>query len=325
MIDISAIEPPIYKNANAILQYNGLYFSWSSRVSGYTSGGSPGTGDIIDKFPFSSDGNATDVGNLATPRSSLAGQSSTESGYASGGNPVSSPIYLSTIEKFPFATDGNAGAIGNLTQARQGPAGQSSATHGYSSAGLFQSPTPPTLTYGNTIDKFPFSADGNATDVGDTTDIRRSSGAGQNSLTHGYFSGGGVPTKNIIDRFPFATDANASDVGNLTQARYYVAGQSSDVSGYTAGGDNGGFPSISNIIDKFPFASNANATDVGDLDLTQSVESSAGQSSSISGYVSGGLFSNVIQKFPFATDANATDVGDLTQARGSTAGQQSSS
>ena len=42
----------------------------------------------------------------------------------------------------------------------------------------------------------------------------------------------------------------------------------------------------------------------------------AGQSSTASGYTSGGLtsvaFSDVIDKFPFASDANATDVGDLT-------------
>ena len=194
MIDISAIEPPIYKNANAILQYNGLYFSWSTRLNGYTSGGvSPSRVNTIDKFSFVADENATDVADLTTSKNSIAGQSSTESGYVSGGTapPV---VYVATIEKFPFAVDYYAGQIGDLSQARRGPAGQSSSTHGYSSGGLFGAPA---LTYSTTIDKFPFSSSGTATDVGDITDIRRSSGAGQNSLTHGYFSGGGSPIKKI--------------------------------------------------------------------------------------------------------------------------------
>lgn len=320
MIDISNIEPPAFKNANAILQYNGMYFAWSARVSGYTSGGASPTGNsnVIDKFPFTSDGNATDVADLTTFKDDIAGQSSTESGYVSGGSAVfPGPAYLATIEKFPFASDYYAGQIGNLTLARYGPAGQSSATHGYSSAGIFAAPT---ATYTNTIDKFSFSSAGNATDVGDTTDIRRSSGAGQNSSTHGYFSGGGVPEKNIIDRFPFSSDSNATDVGDLTQGRYLIAGQSSDTNGYTSGGAT---PPVSvNTIDKFPFATNANATDVGDL--IQASSGLAGQSSTSSGYASGGFSSNIIQKFPFATDANTTDVGDLTVARHRTAGQQSS-
>jgi len=44
---------------------------------GYTSGGSTGAySDVIDKFPFASDTNATDVGNLTVARSNVAGQSS---------------------------------------------------------------------------------------------------------------------------------------------------------------------------------------------------------------------------------------------------------
>ena len=69
--------------------------------------------------------------------------------------------------------------------------------------------------------------------------------------------------------------------------------------------------------------SDGNATDVGDL--TQSVYYAAGQSSTASGYTSGGRTpSNVdtIDKFPFASDGNATDVGDLTTDFTLSAGQQ---
>lgn len=176
---------------------------------------------------------------------------------------------------------------------------------GYSAGGLTN---PPIV---NTIDKFPFAADSNASDVGDLTQARYWV-AGQSSTTHGYSSGGITPPYvNTIDKFPFAADTNATDVGDITQSVDLVGGQTSETSGYTSGGR-----SFSNIIDKFPFSSDANATDVGNL--TQGRQAVTGQSSSTHGYNSGGFAppsSNVIDKFPFSSDGNATDVGDLTVAR----------
>ena len=180
------------------------------------------------------------------------------------------------------------------------------------------------------IDKFPFATDANATDVGNLSVSRRSTGAGQSSDVSGYTSAGFGPSySNVIDKFPFATNANATDVGDVTFGRYGATGQSSTVSGYTSGGRTapGVVPygtSTDNIIDKFPFATNANATDVGDLTVAR--YDAAGQSSTASGYTSGGYLTpggrNIIDKFPFAADANATDVGDLVLASYSLAGQQ---
>ena len=141
-------------------------YSFQGSNFGYTSGGNP-AGDTIDKFSFTSDGNATDVGNLTLAKSQIAGQSSSENGYVSGGQPGT----INVIEKFPFATDANATDVGDLTAARYGLSGQSSSDNGYSSGG--QEPT-----YNGTIDKFPFASDGNATDVGDLTQAREY-GAGQ--------------------------------------------------------------------------------------------------------------------------------------------------
>ena len=163
------------------------------------------------------------------------------------------------------------------------------------------------ITYSNIIDKFPFSTDTNATDVGDLTQSRSIS-AGQSSIVSGYTSGGSTPSRSdIIDKFPFAADSNATDVGDLSVVRTGSAGQSSSESGYISGGVDG--PGILNIIDKFPFAADGNAADVGDL--TQNRSLTAGQNSLQNGYTSGGNppgFSDVIDKFSFSTDANATDV-----------------
>ena len=280
---------------------------------GYTSGGLPPGAppyyNVIDKFSLTSDGNATDVGDLTVGRGAPAGQSSSTNGYSSGGGiaPSVSPVSVNVIDKFPFVSDGNASDVGDLTVGRYGAAGQSSTVSGYTSGGF------PTT---DVIDKFPFSSDANATDVGNLT-AARFLGGGQSSTENGYTSGG--ISSNVIDKFSFTSDANATDVGDLTAARYGPAGQNSAENGYTSGGANPLF----NVIDKFPFASDANATDVGDI--TTARNTNAGQSSTVSGYTSGGGVpgsSNIIDKFPFASDANATDVGDLTVARRYVAGQQ---
>ena len=77
--------------------------------------------NIIDKFAFASDGNATDVGDLTSTRYGSAGQSSTTSGYNSGG---ATPATTNIIDKFPFAADANATDVGDITVVRELVAGQ---------------------------------------------------------------------------------------------------------------------------------------------------------------------------------------------------------
>jgi len=297
---------------------------------GYSSGGYAPTSpaptyvdNIIQKFSFSSDGNATDVGDLTVGRKWVSGQSSSVSGYTSGGmTGIPSPDDRSIIDKFPFASDGNATDVGDLTiffsgYGRIHTSGQSSADNGYVSGGTSNN-------YEKSVDKFPFSSDANATDMGDLIETLNTT-AGQSSADNGYVSGGknasaGSIDVNIIQKFPFASDSNATDVGDLTIDRSGSCGQSSSVSGYTSGG----VPGPVDTIDKFPFASDSNATDVGDLLNTKG--NGSGQSSSVSGYVTGGGGDpsswNMIQKFSFTTDGNSTDVGDLLGTSFHAAGQQ---
>lgn len=180
----------------------------------------------------------------------------------------------------------------------------------------------------NTISRFPFARDSSAVDFGDLVSVAASHG-GASSSTHGYTIGG-QPTPatppvitNAITKFPFAASSGASDVGDLVQAARLVAGNSSSVSGYRAGGFLEPTPQ-SNVIERFSFSYDGNSTDVGDL--TRAVEFPASQNSFVSGYASNGWTgsaTNVIEKFPFASDANATDVGDLTGAKYGAAGQSS--
>ncbi len=139
----------------------------NSATHGYTSGGFTGSSnsnnrDIIDKFTFASDADATDVGDLTTIIRDGAGASSETNGYFSGGY---TPPSSNAIQKYSFSSDGNSSSIGTLTEGRHAATGQSSTTHGYSSGGY-------NAGNKNVIDKFTFASDNNATDVGDLTTSR---------------------------------------------------------------------------------------------------------------------------------------------------------
>ena len=299
-------------------------FSFQGSNFGYSTGGiSEGSyTNVISKFSFTSDGNATDVGDLAITLAYASGQSSSDNGYSSGGyNPGNSPLRSNAIQKFPFASDGNASDIADLTSERSSTSGHSSGVSGYTAAG---SP----LT--DTIEKFPVASDGNGSDVGDLTQAKFYP-IGQSSSASGYASGGKAPgfsELNVIDKFSFSSDGNGTDVGDLSISRQQGAGQSSTDSGYTSGGYTGGSPFATTVIDKFPFASDGNATSVGNLSTgIHSNFHMCGQSSTASGYATGGSTGafpsiNTIDKFPFSSDNNASDIGDLTQSTRINAGQQ---
>ena len=283
LTDSASIGSVKYKSDGSLRFYNGNIwdlltgpapsgpsFTFQGSTSGYKSGGTgPSTVNTIDKWSFSSDGNASDVGDLSVTRYATGGHSSSSDGYTSGGY-----YGYNTIDKFPFSSDTNASDAGDLSQGRT-TVGHSSSESGYSSGG----------TFGNTdiIDKFPFAADGNATDVGDLLAVTWYN-AGISSGLDGYNAGGALPSvSNVIQKFSFSADGNASDVGDLTVAREYPTGTNSDTHGYAAGGNPYLTPGAT-TIDKFSFTSGGNATDVGDV--TNRGSGSTGQSSTASGYLS---------------------------------------
>ena len=289
----------------------GQYRPFQGSNYGFVTGGSS---TDITKFPFASDGNATDLGDLTVSDALGSGQSSQTHGY------VTQTLSGNKIDKFSFTSNENATDIGDLPQPSYGPGGgQSSSTHGYTAGGRF--------IY---IQKFSFTTDGNATANSGGLAVTTAAAAGQSDAINafGYVTGGEIlpsTIRNDIQKFSFASEAAATDIGSLTEGRFYMSGQSSETHGYTTGGQNGYGPTLSVIsdrIDKFSFSSNGNATDVGNL-LQANYGGSAGQSSTVSGYKSGGAPATYhIEKFPFSTDANATDVGDLVTHRNYMTGQQ---
>jgi hypothetical protein len=185
-----------------------------SSDDGYTTGGnfkfSLAASRAIQKHSFSSDGNASNIGNLYSTNSygpqGHSGHSSSEYGYTAGGY-VYQVGTVNWIGSFPFASDSDASDYADLTGNKWTLVGIDSSEYGYSVDG------------GGNYEKFPFASAGNAADVGDLTQARNSP-AGASGTTYGYAAGGGNPTYyNIIDKFPFSSDANATDVGDLTEVK----------------------------------------------------------------------------------------------------------
>ena len=120
--------------------------------------------DQIQKFPFASQTNSVDTTqNLTLVVNHGGSNSSATHGYSAGGSNTSPHNH---IDKFQFNTSNHATDVGNLATGRQyvGQTHPSSLTYGYSCCGtLSGGPSGGT----NTIEKFSFSSDGNASDVGD--------------------------------------------------------------------------------------------------------------------------------------------------------------
>jgi len=139
----------------------------SSTNNGYSTSGY-GT-NVIDQFSYSSDGNATNVGDTGVNQHYAAGNQSDTYGYTSAGNPG----FQSLVTKFPFASVGTAVNVLSLPTGREGCSGQSSTTHGYVSGGQNGSGTT------SVVEKFPFASDANGVNVGNLTSGRHGSGGMQ--------------------------------------------------------------------------------------------------------------------------------------------------
>ena len=259
--------------------------------------------NVIDRYSFTSDANATDYGDLTVGRGSyLAGCTENDNyGYAGGG--YAPPGSTNIIDRFPYASAANAVDVGDLSHTGYGKAGCSSTTHGYAIGGS------PAV---EVIDKFPFAASANASDIGDFASSSRYYLMSASSSTKAYAVGGNGHQN--IESVPFASDGNMTAIGvNLLVPTYSASANSSETHGYTAGGYQGS-PTQINTIQKFPFAAEDATSDVGDM--TRTTANQAGSNSTTHGYAHGGQdppgVVNNIEKWSYSSDGNATDVGDLS-------------
>jgi len=185
------------------------------------------------------------------------------------------------------------------------------------------------------IQRFSVVTDGNgATTVGNLSSSKYL-GAGLSSAIDGYYAAGNsgqLPTLlfSSIEKFNFVSEGNSTAVSNITQEIDCPIGIKSELNGYVCGGLTSDTLAV-DTIDKFNFVTEAEATTVGSLSNTRS-QIGGSASSSIDGYVIGGVFDNVdgptvniIEKFSYSNESSIIDVGDLSveKARGSGNSSQS--
>ena len=135
---------------------------------GYQSGGQPST-NVIQKYAYATDSDAIDVANLTTTKNAHNGTSSATYGYAASGNIP--PNLSNIIEKFSFANGTDATDVGDLVYGFYigGSTGQSSTTYGYTSGGDACG-----VPFNNWIQKYSYTSDGNASDIGNLTESKYS-------------------------------------------------------------------------------------------------------------------------------------------------------
>ena len=169
-----------------------------------------GYATTINRVSFETDGNATDVADLATDTYAGAGTNNQTHIFQLGGRNMGVGG-ITNIQKFSMSSEANATNVATLPVGVQHTQGTSSATKGYCSGGSTDSAE---NAYVDHIQEFNFSTEANATDVGNLT-LARTEASPQSSETYSYTSGGKTPYDRI-DRFAYSNPgANSTDVGNL--------------------------------------------------------------------------------------------------------------
>ena len=274
--------------------------------------GSTNHSNIIDYITISSDGNATDFGDIGRSSSSGAGtDNGTDArGVNCGGQHVSggSTVAVDVIDYVTISSPGNSSDFGDLSAARRQAAACSNGTNDravvYGSGAVTQ------------IDYFTITSTGNASDFGDSPAASESRKGGTSNGTdeRGIFFGGfrDGTNKNHIDYVTINSAGNSSDFGDLTVGRQEASAMSNDTSdrGVCYGGDS------SNVIDYITITSTGNATDFGDAVDSGGEYRRGGTDSGTDniGICGGGpgQSAKIIDKITISSAGNASDFGDRT-------------
>lgn len=313
------------KSANTLVQ---AVFSWSFQGSsyGYSTGGlTPGgtTQDVIQRFSLTSDGSATDVGEMLAARDQHGSSSSATHAFTFGystGNPFATS---SSLESFPFANESTSTSVATFTfpaaptNALLGSR-QSSHTRdrGYLVGGyLGGTSNLHDISYYN-HSSYAFSAE-----AASLTIVGVWGASGSSSDTYGYKHGGNygpVSRTNIIQKFPFSSDSNSTNVGNLIHSKSYHGAASSTEHAFVFGGT----APNTNDIQKYSFSSDSNAIDTTG-GLVFSGNSQGGVSGTTNGYsVGGNNGSGTVEKFPYAISSGSTTTSDLATSTWRNGGHQ---
>ena len=299
----------------------------------------PGTSEL-ERFPFGSNVTSVNFASIGTtPGSPFSSAKSrvgggisdvaNATGYQTGGFPDGTPPGNIDIFKFNMISGtpvviygGTMNTLGRYSVANHT---DTKASQGFISSGREPSGPPNPAPYSTICEKFSFTTEAPAIDVGDLSLGRiRATGLTDTINDRAYTVGGQQATAPLavatrIDQFPFASPfTTSSDVGDIGgQGATWGFSGSSTQNGYVGGGDNNGNAYIS----KFPFSAPfTTSTQTGNL-LQRTVASTT-SCSFTDMYIVGGWAASdpigginqysSIDKFSFASENPAVSVATIS-------------
>ena len=282
-------------------------------VRGFAAGGSaPGYTATIDFYTISTQGDASDFGDLTLARGNgMAGFASRTRGVAAGGfDPTAN---YKRIDFVTMASTGDATNFGSLTSNREGPMGLSNATRGIAAAGWSR----PNSNNIQAIDFVTIASTGDSVNFGDLI-TRTNYGCGAASPTRGLLIAGNIPAPgdmyNRIEYITIASQGDASEFGELKQSHQYtVQGASNSTRALAWGGAGPNTDTATNIIEFITIATKGNGTNFGDM--TRAVKGGGASASSTRSVCLGGNSQDTIEYVEISTQGNAVDFGDATVGR----------
>ena len=212
------------------------------------------------------------------------------------------------IEKVVSATLGNGTDQGDLTVGRNDCSAVGGSGRAVNAGGAGGA-----SGIGEVMDYWTISTNNNATDFGDLTDARGSTGAASNGV-RGLWAGGESGVTDTIDYCVIMTTGNATDFGDLTQSRYRCGGVGNDTRSVWAMGYGGG--TYLNIIDYVTTDTTGNASDFGDSVYSKECTAACNNATRglwAAGSPAGGVnnYHNAMEYITIATTANATATGTI--------------
>ena len=287
------------------------------RDKGVFAGGySPGYVNRMEFITISTNGAASDFGDLPKSQGQGSACSSSTRGLIMGGQ---APATHTEIYYITISSQGGANNFGDLQSLMQSCAAVSNNVRGVNCAGNLY--VAPTNVKSDIMEYVTIATTGSAFTFGSLT-IPRSHPSAVSSPTRGVIMGGFESAAlNNIDYITIATTGNALDFGDLTSKTYGASNGiiSDGVRGFNGGGAT---PSYTNVINQIIFQTLGNATDFGDLHVGASGVGNlypAGCSNGTRGIVAGGQTPasklDVIDVFTMASSGNATNFGAIADAR----------
>ena len=269
----------------------------------------------IDFVTISSQGNATDYGDLINSIYFYAGMCSSNRRWVHFGGAPTNPS--TQMQYGQFASTGNGVDFGNLTQhTHYNPSGVSNQTRGIRMGGA----AAPTGSQNN-IEYWTFETLSNSIDFGDLVTASRFAHSA-NSPTRGMIHGGNDGPNGAVTSIQFVTIStlgNAQTFGDVGQGLPTNDGGNGACSNATRGLFAAGYvsPTYVSTVSTVQMATLGDSYEFGDLSLARGYPgctASATRAVFGGGYYTPATYVNTIDYMSIATGGTAVDFGDRTVA-----------